>query len=530
MEKKIIILSRISTSPQNIESQTNDLIRESERLGFDKDHQIIIESIESAIKLSEEERLGLKRMKHYIETDPSVDCVICWEPSRLARQQKILYSIRDYLVAHRIQLIILNPYVRLLTEDRTQVDTTANIVFSLFATLSENEMTIRKERFQRARNEMRRKGQKFGGKTVIGYKKNHEKKCVPDPFYSQIVVDIFNHYINTDASLHDTYLYISSKYPDIFPVVEYKKGQGRIYHFLQREVYVNGNWCYPPLVTKEMWDKAHEKLRKARCRARYNCKRKYLCRGKIYCAHCGKMMTGCGGNTKAYVCNSDSLHGIQINVDVADWIMWEETRSVVNINALFDYKSKIIEIADAIKEKEVLRKQYDSAIQSVKQKMEKLVDFLMDDRIDEAVFNKKTDELKGEEQMHLYNRNKIDAEISSYRSILEETKNDFFQISSIDISKVTDFETRQEFVRKYIKKMIIENLPDKNNMKKITFEYTHPLISFRSIYFFEYRNQANAFVYRLNEDGTKDLIYTGDKRVKRDKKTGRFEKTVREED
>ena len=134
MDRKIIILSRISTSPQDIQSQTNDLIRESERLGFDKDHQIIIESVESAIKLSEEERLGLQKMKHCIETDPSIDCVICWEPSRLARQQTVLYGIRDYLVSHKIQLIILNPYVRLLTQDRTQVDTTANIVFSLFAT------------------------------------------------------------------------------------------------------------------------------------------------------------------------------------------------------------------------------------------------------------------------------------------------------------------------------------------------------------------------------------------------------------
>ena len=272
MDKKIIILSRISTSPQDIQSQTNDLIREAEKLGYDKDHQIIIESIESAIKLSEEERLGLCKMKHFIETDSCIDCVVCWEPSRLARQQMVLYSIRDYLVSHKIQLIILNPYVRLLTEDREQVDTTANIVFSLFATLSENEMSIKKERFERAKNEMKRRGQKFGGRTIFGYIKNHEKKCVPDPFYSQIVVDAFNHYINTDASLHDTYLYMSGKYPSLFPAVEYKKGQKSIYHIFQREVYVNGNWCYPPLVTKEMWDKVHEKLGKSRCRERYNCK------------------------------------------------------------------------------------------------------------------------------------------------------------------------------------------------------------------------------------------------------------------
>lgn len=525
MDKKIIILSRISTSPQDIQSQTNDLIRESERLGFDKNHQIVIESIESAIKLSEEERLGIRKMKYFIETDPSIDCVICWEPSRLARQQKILYSIRDYLVLHKIQLVILNPYVRLLTEDRTQVDTTANIVFSLFATISENEMAIKKERFQRAKNEMKRRGQKFGGATVFGYVKNRDKKCVPDPIYSQIIVDIFNHYINTDASLHDTYLYISSKYPTVFPAVEYKKGQRKIYHFFEREVYVNGNWCYPPLVTKEMWDKVHEKLSKSRCKGRYNCKRNYLCRGKMYCSHCGKMMTGSGGNVNAYCCSTDKLHNIQINVDIADWIMWEETRTIVNVNGLFDYKGRLQEITSAINEKEVLRKQYDTAILSIKQKKEKLLDIYMSERIDERTFNRKMDELKDEEKIYEYNRNIIDTELSSYRNTLTETQNDFLYPNPIIIDSVEDFETRQEFVRKYIKKMIIENLPDEYRVKKITFEYTHPLIAPRSTYFYSYKNQANAKVYRVNADGTRDLIYTHTLRSKRNKKTGRFEKT-----
>lgn len=524
MNKKIIILSRISTSPQDIQSQTNDLIREAEKLGFDKEHQIIIESVESAIKLSEEERLGLRKMKHYIETDGNVDCVICWEPSRLARQQKILYSIRDYLVARKIQLIILNPYVRLLTEDRTQVDTTANIVFSLFATLSENEMSIKKERFQRARNEMRQRGQKFGGATIFGYKKNKEKKCVPHPLYSKIIVDIYNHYINTDASLHDTYLYVSGKYPEVFPAVEYTKGQHKIRHFFELEVYAKGNWCYPPLVTEEMWDKVHEKMSKARCRARYNCKRDLLCRGKIYCAQCGRMMTGSGGNVKAYCCNTDKLHNLQINIDVADWIIWEETRTVVNINSTFDYNSKIMEMTDTIKEKNMLRIQYETAISSIKQKMDKLVDIYMNDRIDDSTFNKKMDELKYEENIYQSYIKKLDAEISSYKNIIEETQKDFMRPKSINIDNVEDFETRQEFVRKYISKMIIETLPDESKTKRITFEYTHPIIAPRSIYLFNYKNQTKALVYRVNEDGTEDLIYSGDRRAKRNPFTGRFEK------
>ena len=76
-------------------------------MGYDENHQIIIETIESAIKLSEEERLGIQIMKHYIETDPTIDCVICWEPSRLARRPDVLYSIRDYLLLKKYSYIYL---------------------------------------------------------------------------------------------------------------------------------------------------------------------------------------------------------------------------------------------------------------------------------------------------------------------------------------------------------------------------------------------------------------------------------------
>ena len=506
MNKKIIILARVSTAPQDIESQTNDLIREAEKLGYSKQNQIIIETVESAIKLSEEERLGLRKMKHYIETDKNIDCVICWEPSRLARQQKILYSIRDYLIEHKIQLYILNPYVRLLTEDRTQIDTTANIVFSLFATISENEMSIKRQRFIRAKNEMKQHGQKFAGAIIFGYMKDENKKCIPDPYKSQIIVDIFDHYINTDSSLYETYVYVCGKYPDVFPILEYKKAQHKIRHFFEVEVYYKGNWCYPPLVTEDMWNKVKEKMANAQCKARYHSNRQLLCRGKIVCDKCGNVMTGNAGNINAYVCSTDKLHSLQINIDVADWIMWEETRTIVNINASFDNNSKIIEINDTIKNKKNLRSQYESTINELKLKKEKLIDLYMNNRIDDDIMNKKMDDLNNDEKTYILYINKLNTEISSYEQILENTQRSIIDIRSINVDDINDFETRQEFVRKYIDKMIVTKLPDEYRTLEITFVYTHPVITPRSKYLYTYKNQRNKKVYRINEDGTKDWI------------------------
>ncbi|MBR3977383.1 MAG: recombinase family protein [Bacteroidaceae bacterium] len=64
---------------------------------------------ESGIKLSEEERAGLNRMKELVETG-EYDCVFAWEISRIARRKKILFSILEYLTERKIQLIIKEPH------------------------------------------------------------------------------------------------------------------------------------------------------------------------------------------------------------------------------------------------------------------------------------------------------------------------------------------------------------------------------------------------------------------------------------
>lgn len=56
---KAIILSRVSTQQQNLEQQTQDVLREVYKDGFKDKDIIILEDKESAIKLSEEERNGL---------------------------------------------------------------------------------------------------------------------------------------------------------------------------------------------------------------------------------------------------------------------------------------------------------------------------------------------------------------------------------------------------------------------------------------------------------------------------------------
>ena len=96
IQTKCILFSRVSTLQQSLESQTDSIKNEALRLGYNENNLILIEQKESAVKLDIEERIGIQQLKHYIENDKNIDCVIVYEISRLARRPKILYEISIY--------------------------------------------------------------------------------------------------------------------------------------------------------------------------------------------------------------------------------------------------------------------------------------------------------------------------------------------------------------------------------------------------------------------------------------------------
>ena len=150
-DKKCILLVRVSTESQSFEAQEKELFDLAVKDGYSKEQITPIAIKESAIKLKEEERLGLQKMYEYLATG-EYDCVYAWEVSRIARTKKVLFSVQDKLVKNKIQLIIKNPSVRLL-KDNGEIDEAAELVFTLFAQLSESEMRNKKDRFSRGKRQ-----------------------------------------------------------------------------------------------------------------------------------------------------------------------------------------------------------------------------------------------------------------------------------------------------------------------------------------------------------------------------------------
>lgn len=213
---------------------------------------------------------------------------------------------------------------------------------------------------------------------------------------------------------------------------------------------------------------------------------------------------------------------MQINSEIADWIMWEETRSTINLNSSLDITKKINEIQSELDSKNTLKIQYEERIKSLKEQSGKLLDVYMNNRVSGDIFNKKMDDINENIKIYSEKINKLNAEISTFQTMIEDTQRNL-SIKPINVDKIDDFSTKMDFVRKYISKMIIKR-DERPHTTHITFEYAMPVISPRSEYLYIYKNQANTHVYRINEDGTEDLIFTYDKMAKRNKKTGRFEK------
>ena len=167
---KALLLSRISTQEQQLKEgfspQQNDL----EVYARDVLHYtelIQIDTIESGF-LDYEAKEGWNAIKRYLEQTPDCKTIIATEFTRIARNDKVLMEVKDYLVKNRIQLIIKDYGFFLFNQDG-QLAPSYDIMFNIFTSMSKTEMLDKKKRMKRALTEYRKLGYSIGGKQLFGY-------------------------------------------------------------------------------------------------------------------------------------------------------------------------------------------------------------------------------------------------------------------------------------------------------------------------------------------------------------------------
>lgn len=199
--KECIILSRVSTQTQDYSPQETDLKEYARTFGYTDFH--CISTKESGYKVIDGKE-GFAEVMDYVKEHPTCKAVFVTEISRLARRQAIIQTIKDWFIKNKIQLYIKDIAFQLFKDDgngNLTQDMSADIVFAVFASMTESEMKVKKQRFARARKDLQARGLSHTGKVLFGYAKEQEentkrKKLVIVPELQRQIIDVMTTYVN----------------------------------------------------------------------------------------------------------------------------------------------------------------------------------------------------------------------------------------------------------------------------------------------------------------------------------------------
>lgn len=504
--KKAILLVRVSTERQNFDEQEQQLYNLALADGF-KDNEIIpIAEKESGIKLSEDERKGLNRLKEEIAKG-GVSTVYVWEVSRIGRKKKVIFSIVELLQTHNIQLIVKEPSIRLLNDDGT-INEGAETILTLFAQMAESEMRNKQARYHRTKKANSAKGKWNGGKNVkFGYTLDADNYYIIDENEANIVREIYKMYINNDMSQRQILFELQSRGIECT--------QDKVRRILQDVGYTGEEYTttvfrngkrekgltikYPPIIDKEVFEAAKNKRANANItvvRGSY-----YLGRHLIKCPVCGHSYMPYKVH-KVYAClafmpnNPDvekCSNNATVNIIALDSVLW------------YDAKGEYIEYLNSARNSD--RTQYTERIEVLKQKisqcckvidsasakMEKVGDLYVDGVYSKDKYNAEIAKIKASTAQEEDNRIKYTNEIEKINQL----------ISSLDDEDMTD---------KYINSLAtVDSIDNRKEM----YDIVHRFITNVEVEFCEclqgYRSKTKVTKWRkitvTHLDGQKSIYY-----------------------
>ncbi len=324
-----VVLSRVSTASQELESQTAVLLAAARADGYPD--PVIIEDKESAVRLSEAERNGINRLYSEIETG-GVAAVYVYELSRLSRRPDVIYSVRDRLISASVQLVVVNPSIRLLRADG-RMDENANVLIGIFCAMAENEGYIRKARLARGKAKARAEGRRSEGPPPFGYAINKDKTVSPDPERAKIVRRIYREYNGGRSSESVARGLIT----DGIKTGTVQSVKGFVLHILHNCAYCGRNTSendfirkpvngrrYPAIITEEEYDRAAETFVKRGKYCKTTSKHPYLCRGILTGSDGVPFRVYTGARCYRHIgIDGDTERWTNVKVDFIDGLVWK---------------------------------------------------------------------------------------------------------------------------------------------------------------------------------------------------------------
>ena len=415
---KCLVMIRVSTERQKIEDQHAEMEVFCRNEGYDE--LVFVEDRgASAIKLDDSYRMMIEQVKEEIERDPGIVCFAVWELSRAFRNELVFQEVKQFLVERRIQFIVKNPYLRLLNPDGT-VNPGMEVAVTLMATLAKQEMELKKERFKRAKDAMRKQGRYTGGHCIkFGYRVDENGYFVIDEEDSKLVRLIFEMYATGKWSVRKLY----------DELVE--RGYRINYHLVNRMVadrsYVDGR--YPQMISQELWDRC-EQVRKRHFLSIPQGRRHCFGSGILRCPVCGNLMVADADQYrcrkhKRYSAPPNCTNASVVRIENLDGLLWFVASQEEVKYRMVQYRDRKVEIE---REVEVLRQKVEAArkkLSFLKEKRSRINELYEEGYITKEEFKKRRNKTLSDAKTYndtiLRLEEKIEGFLTPLRANLEES-------------------------------------------------------------------------------------------------------------
>ena len=441
---KIIVFSRVSTEKQDLDQQTETLINYCKSIGYKDDEIYVIQVKESAIKLSEEERIGIQRLKEAVLKYKGIDTVICWEISRLSRRMEQIYSMRTFFIEHHTRWIVYYPYMELIDKEGKQSQN-ANLMMAIYSTFAENEMNLKKERAKRVYEYRKSIGKFAGGKILLGYKVDDEHNVQVDKETSELVKLIFNLYSTGEYSFRSLAKELKSR--GYFENSSEHVIYGRISKYLHDERYIGKVFGWPQIINEELFWKCKDIASKQNIIQKPVNKREMLCKGLIF-SKLRKISLIPEPAKHVYQTHPDyGKPSLTISSKYIDKLILDFTQEQID-KYLGDQK-KIEE--EYIKSQEVMLAKisnFTKQTYKIQEKLNRAEELYIDGGITKERLDRKTRDLKIELAEYRRNIADLDKEYSMKEQL-------FFNQKPVVLSEVS-FEEKRKYVKQFISKIEID--------------------------------------------------------------------------
>lgn len=411
---KAILLIRTSTIRQEVESQLNDIKEFACSFGYKKEDFIIVgDAGASAIKLDDKYIENINKVYEYIDNG-GIDAVFAWAIDRIGRNEEVLMRFKNKLIENNINLYIQKPYLVLLDKDGV-VNKGIELAFSLFATMSKQEMEMKKDRFARARKRNASDGRYNGGKTIkFGYKVNEGGYFVIDDDSAEIVRLTFQLY--SDG-------YTLSKLETEMKARGYEFCTvSWLHRVLSDKAYIGqGRQKYERIISDELFT-AVQDLKKENTVGKRERQHFYFASKLIKCKECGRSHIA---SHDQYRCKCDSEAISIANMDGLLW--WVAYDKECNWRMKNDKDNK----ANIRKEMAVLQRKIDAADSGkakVEIKRQRALNAYLDAAIDEDQYNDRI--AKVNEELKSINFN-----IAQWKDAMSKMEAVLNSVDGVDIKK-----------------------------------------------------------------------------------------------